>query len=96
MSENKIMLSIRGLPMPGLSQAAHAQITHLSVVLQRCAVQRVEHGVTSAVGSTGAAVRLASLTVVEALTSEGALINLPLVWWEATRTMVTSSAATTK
>ena len=49
------------------------------VVLERLAVQSVQHGVTSAISGSGASVGLASSSILQRLTTEGALVDLALV-----------------
>lgn len=51
----------------------------LGVVSERLTVQRVQHGVTRAIGSGGAAVCLSALAVLERLTTERTLVNLALL-----------------
>lgn len=46
------------------------------VVAQRLAVESVENGVSSSVSGSGATVGLATLAVLEGLSTEGALVNL--------------------
>ena len=46
---------------------------------ERAAVERVEHRVTRSIGRAGAAIGLSALAVVQRLSSEGALVDLPLL-----------------
>mmetsp|Transcript_96380 Transcript_96380/g.234239 ORF Transcript_96380/g.234239 Transcript_96380/m.234239 type:complete len:411 (+) Transcript_96380:519-1751(+) len=70
--------------------AAHALVVHdevecevldevVRVERQRAPIQRVEHRVARAIGSGGAAVRLAALAEVKRLPAEGALVDLALL-----------------
>jgi len=51
----------------------------LCVMLHGSAIEGVEHGVAGAVGGSAAAVRLAALAEVQALASEGALVDFALL-----------------
>jgi signal transduction histidine kinase len=63
--------------MTGPAQV-RARTKELAVVLHGLPVQRVQHGMASAVGRAGASVRLTALSKVQGLAAERALVDLAL------------------
>ena len=45
---------------------------------ERATVERMKHGMTSAIGSTGTTIRLATLPELQRLTTKSSLIYLPI------------------